>query len=214
MSLDKAKEAAALFNDYAKAYEEKYMYQTRYYDSFNEFCAWIRPMSARVLELACGPGNVTKYLLEQRPDLRLLGTDLAPKMLELARKNNPQATFELMDMREVGQLSEKFDAIMCAFGLTYLSKNEAQEFIAALASKLNPYGVCYLSAMEGNYEDSDWQGSGAGEDRQIFIHYHELSYLQGALEDNGLKVQTIDRLEYTDDKGKTIKDLILLATKS
>lgn len=213
MSLDKSKEAAALFNEYAKPYEEKYMHETRYYDSFNEFCAWIRPMSARVLELACGPGNVTKYLLEQRPDLRLLGTDLAPKMLELARKNNPQATFQLMDMRAVEQLSEKFDAIMCAFGLPYLSKAEAQEFIAALAKKLNPYGVCYLSTMEGNYEDSDWQGPSSGEDRQIFIHYHELSYLQSALEDNDLQVRTLERLEYTDDKGKAVKDLILIATK-
>ena len=214
MSLDKSKEAAALFNDYAKPYEEKHMHQTRYHDSFNEFCAWIRPMSARVLELACGPGNVTKYLLEQRPDLRLLGTDLAPKMLELARKNNPQATFQLMDMREVGKLSEKFDAIMCAFGLPYLSKAEAQEFIAALASKLNPYGVCYLSTMEGNYEDSDWQNPSSGEDHQIFIHYHELNYLQSTLEGLGLQVQTIDRLEYQDEKGNPVKDLILIATKS
>lgn len=212
--MDKSKQAAALFNDYAKPYEEKYMNQTRYYDSFNEFCAWIRPMSARVLELACGPGNVTKYLLEQRPDLRLLGTDLAPNMLELARKNNPHANFQLLDIRDIDQLPDQYDAVMCAFGLPYLNKEEAQLFIAKLATKLNPFGVCYLSTMEGNYEDSDWQGPSSGGDRRIFIHFHELDYLQSALEDNGLQVQLIDRLEYQDEKGQAVKDLVLIATKS
>ncbi|MBX2875523.1 MAG: methyltransferase domain-containing protein [Saprospiraceae bacterium] len=212
--MDKSKQAAALFNDYAKPYEEKYMDQTRYYDSFNEFCAWIRPMSALALELACGPGNVTKYLLEQRPDLRMLGTDLAPKMIDLARKNNPQSTFQLMDMRDIDLLSDQYDAVMCAFGLPYLNKEEAQDFIAKIAAKLNPYGVCYLSTMEGKYKNSDWQGPSSGGERQLFIHYHELAYLQSAMEENGLQIRLMNRLEYKDEAGNPVKDLILIATKN
>jgi len=41
---------------------------------------------AKVLELACGPGNITKCLLSKRPDLEILATDIAPNILELAKK--------------------------------------------------------------------------------------------------------------------------------
>lgn len=211
--MDKSKQAAALFDAFAKPYEDKYMDQSRYHDSLIEFCAWIRPMSARVLELACGPGNVTKYLMEQRPDLRLLATDLAPNMLELAKKNNPHVNFQLLDLREVHQLKGPFDAILCAFGFPYLNKEEAIALIGNLAKHLAPYGVCYISTMEGNYTDSDWQGPSSGEDQKIFIHYHELDYLQAALEENGLQLQRIDRIEYKDPQGKPVKDLVLIATK-
>ena len=211
--MDKSKLAVALFNKFAQAYQEKYMDQTRYYDSLNEFCAWIRPMSARLLELACGPGNVTKYLLEQRPDLQILATDLAPNMLQLAQKSCPQANFQLLDVRQIDQLNQTFDAIICAFGLPYLNKEETIGLIAKIARQLNPYGVCYLSTMEGNYQDSDWQGSSTGTDQRIFIHYHELDYLQTALTDHGLQVQLVDRIEYQDAQDKTVTDLVLIATK-
>lgn len=211
--MDKSKQAAALFDAFAKPYEDKYMDQSKYHDSLNEFCAWIRPMSARVLELACGPGNVTKYLLEQRPDLRILATDLAPKMLELAKKNNPHVSFQLLDLREIDQLTGPFDAILCAFGFPYLNKEETISLISNMAKHLGPYGVCYISTMEGNYADSDWQGPSSGEDQKIFIHYHELGYLQAALEENDLQLQRIERVQYTAPKGKPVKDLILIATK-
>jgi len=32
---------------------------------------------ARVLDAACGPGSASRYLLAQRPELQLLGIDLA-----------------------------------------------------------------------------------------------------------------------------------------
>lgn len=212
--MDKSKLAVQLFDEWAKPYQEKYMHQTRYYDSLNEFCAWIRPMSARLLELACGPGNVTKYLLEQRPDLQILATDLAPNMLKLAKKNCPQAAFQLLDIRQVDQLAQSFDAIVCAFGLPYLNQEECIELIGKIAAKLNPFGVCYLSTMEGSYEDSTWRAPSSGGDQRIFIHYHELRYLEKALTDHGLKVQRVDRLEYQDEQGQPIKDLIMIATKT
>ena len=42
-----------------------------------------------VLELGCGPGNLSKQLLSLRPDLKITATDLAPDMLEIAQETNP-----------------------------------------------------------------------------------------------------------------------------
>ena len=59
---------------------------TLYDDSYKQFCELLPLERARVLDAACGPGNVSRYLLAQRPNLDLLGIDLAPRMVELARE--------------------------------------------------------------------------------------------------------------------------------
>src|SRR4051812_15408408 len=106
--MDKNKIAVAVFDKSAKKYQDKFMDVSLYHDTFDAFCDLVTKKGAMVLEIACGPGNITKYLLEKRPDLKILGTDLSPNMLELARANNPLAEFVLMDCRNIGSLNQKY----------------------------------------------------------------------------------------------------------
>src|SRR5438045_2838934 len=99
--MDKTKIAVDLFNKLASEYQKKYMDVSLYSDSLNLFCKLIPKQNATVLELACGPGNVTKYLLDKRPDLKILGTDLGPNMIKLARQNNPTVEFKILDCRNI-----------------------------------------------------------------------------------------------------------------
>ena len=101
---------------------------TMYDDSYRAFCALLKPGRVRVLDAACGPGNVSRYLMAQRPDLDLLGIDLAPRMVELAREAVPSAHFAVHDCRHLAALQRRFDGIICAFGLPYLSGEEATGF--------------------------------------------------------------------------------------
>src|ERR1043165_1092851 len=95
--------AVNVFDRCAQDYQAKFMDVQQYSRSLDIFCAQVKK-DAGILELACGPGNITKYLLQKRPDLEILGTDLAPNMLELAKQHNPQAIFQLMDCRDIGKL--------------------------------------------------------------------------------------------------------------
>ena len=92
-----------------------------YHESLNAFVS-ILPQNAKVLELACGPGNLTRYLVDKRKDLQVLATDLAEKMLELARGNVPEAVFQKMDCRDISLLNQTFDALVVGFCLPYLSE--------------------------------------------------------------------------------------------
>ena len=105
MNIDNTKIAIDVFNKLAKAYQDKFMDVSMYHNSLDVFCSFIKTENAEVLELACGPGNITKYLLEKRNDFKLLGTDLAPNMIELAKINNPTAKFELMDCRALNSIT-------------------------------------------------------------------------------------------------------------
>lgn len=211
--IDKTAKAIEVFDTYAQLYMDKFMDLPDFYDSFDRFCKLIPQQNAQILELACGPGNITHYLLQKRPDFRILGTDLAPNMLELAKTNNPTAQFQLLDCRKSLSLGRKFDAVLCGFGLPYLSKTEAIQLIQDAAKILKPEGVFYLSTMEDAYEKSDWKGASNNPDYQAFIHYHEAPYLCAALIENGFQICHEDRIRSTDAKGEAVCDLVLIGRK-
>ncbi|MEO8761745.1 MAG: class I SAM-dependent methyltransferase [Bacteroidia bacterium] len=210
--MDKTKIAVDVFNASATNYQNKFMDVSLYHNTFDVFCNSIAKKDAAVLELACGPGNITQYLLKQRPQFKILGTDLAPNMLELAKINNPSAEFRLMDCRDLAALNKKYDAIMCGFCLPYLSKEEAMQLISDAAKIINEGGVIYISTMEDDYNKSGWKYSSSGE-YKTFTHYHQVNYLTKALIENGCTIIDLQRKEYPDQSGGKVVDLILIAKK-
>jgi len=208
--MDKTSVAVNVFDKRAKEYEDKFMDVSLYHDTFNTFCSYL-PEKANVLELACGPGNITQYLLRQRLDLQILATDLSPRMLELARKNNPAAVFRLLDCRDIGQLEPIYDAIMCGFCLPYLSKEQSIELIHDAGTILRENGVLYLSTMEDDYSKSSLQRSSQGD--ELFMHFHEADYLVKALVENRFKVLDLQRKNYEGADGTKTIDLIIIAGK-
>lgn len=199
--------AAHLFNKHAQAYQDKFMDVSLYQNSLDEFLSFV-PTNAHLLELACGPGNITKYLLQKRSDLNILATDLAPNMLTLAKTNNPIVQFELMDMKDLLNLSQQFEAVMCAFGFPYLTKQEAIQWIADTSKVLKPKGILYISTMEDdNYKSGFKKGSQGDE---IFMNYHEASYLTEVIQQSNFKLLKLDRV-ITQTDTETVIDLILIA---
>lgn len=53
----------------------------------------------KIVDLGCGPGNMTKLLAERWPEALVLGLDSSPRMIETARAqdNPPNLRFELAD---------------------------------------------------------------------------------------------------------------------
>lgn len=205
--MNNTKKTVQLFDKYANIYQEKFMDVSLYQNSLDEFLSLI-PSNAHLLELACGPGNMTKYLLQKRPDINILATDLAPKMLTLAKVNNPQAKFELMDMKDLSHLSQKFQVILCAFGFPYLSKQEAIQWITDASKVIEPKGVLYISTMENDNKKSCFKKGSQGD--EIFMNYHEASYIEEALKLNNFEILELDRV-ITQNKNQTVTDLIIIA---
>lgn len=210
--MDKTQKAVEVFNNYANLYEESFMNFDLYNDTFDLFCETIAKENPDVLELACGPGNITKYLLAKRSDFKILGTDLAPKMIELALKNNPLANFQLLDCRDFLQLNKNFDAILCGFGLPYLSENDSIQLIKDAAVCLNKKGVLYISTMEENEDRKSGYKKGSTGD-EIYIYYHQASYLVNALKEFGFKIISEQRKSFPEKDGTYTTDLILIAQK-
>ena len=75
----------------------------------------------QILDLACGPGTLSRRLAAMiSPGGEIVGVDLAPGMIELARDLEiPSARFELMDIEELAFDDGSFDAVVCGHGLQY-----------------------------------------------------------------------------------------------
>jgi ubiquinone/menaquinone biosynthesis C-methylase UbiE len=80
----------------------------------------LRP-GMRVLDLACGPGTLTKPLAAAvAPGGEAVGVDLAQGMVDLARAANiPGARFEVMDIEKLDFADASFDAASCGHGLQF-----------------------------------------------------------------------------------------------
>lgn len=211
---DKTRLAIQVFDAFAEAYQDKFMDVGLYRNSLDLFCASIQKEEASVLDIACGPGNLTRYLLNRRPQFRMLGIDLSSKMLDLANANNPEAEFQLRDCREVGKIGRNFDAVLCGFGLPYLSKEEAIQLISDIAGVLNPKGLFYLSTMEGDYAESGFRAPSSGGEEKLFIHYHQADYLTDALGKSGFNILNLMRVKSPESEESSTADLIILAGKS
>lgn len=69
----------------------------------------------RVLELGCGAGALTIHLLQQRPDLELVGCDISEVALSKARErclDFPSATFEVQDATALTYPEGAFVAVL------------------------------------------------------------------------------------------------------
>jgi ubiquinone/menaquinone biosynthesis C-methylase UbiE len=72
----------------------------------------------KVLDVGCGPGQVTVYAAEQLPGTEVWGVDLAPTMIELARGHagrSPAASrlhFEVADVARLPFPDGTFDRVM------------------------------------------------------------------------------------------------------
>ena len=211
--MSKRQSAFQTFNQAAQAYQDKFMDLSLYHDSFDQFCSLITTPNARVLDIGCGPGNISRYLLAKRPDFLLEGVDLAPNMIELARQNNTGAHFSVMDCRHIGQLPGTYHAVMCGFCMPYLSKTDCQKLIRDSAALLEPGGIVYFSTMEGDYKQSGYRSSSDGK-YKTYTYFHEAESLRRMMERAGFELQAFKRQAYPGAGEPQVYDLIFIGRKT
>ena len=205
---DKYQETFETWNHLAALYQEKFMDLNIYHGTYLEFCKQLRNEEASILEIGCGPGNITQFLLSQNPRFKIHGIDIAPNMIALAQKNNPTAKFEVMDYRQINQLNNKYDGIIGGFCLPYLSEIECKELISNARLLLNQQGLIYLSFVEGSPDGSEFKTSFAG---RVYFQYHRLETILEDLYMQGFQHIQTYKVDYPRGEGQIEKHTIIIA---
>ncbi len=199
------------WNDIAELYEEKFMNFPLYNETYDFFCYQLEKNS-KVLELGCGPGNITNYIHRKRNDLVIEGMDIAEKMLVFARKNNPSCKFTLSDIRKFLPLKKQVQGIISGFCLPYLSKSEIITLVPKLSESLHTNGMLYLSFVEGNPNQS---GIKVGKDNRIlYFFYHELKEISSILISNNFQIEKIFEIDYKNSDHGIDKHIAIISKKS
>lgn len=192
--MDIYKETFETWNKVASKYQDKFMDLNLYNETYDFICNSIANKNAKILEIGCGPGNISKYLLSVRPDFDVFGIDIAPNMIELAKKNNPTANFAIMDCRQISEIQTKYDGIVCGFCLPYLLPSDGKKFIANCYNLLNDDGLLYISFVEGDPDKSGFQIASSGE-RSYFCYYN-LDQLKTQLIKNKFSELNVFKVDY------------------
>ncbi|AKQ44876.1 methyltransferase type 11 [Rufibacter radiotolerans] len=210
--MDRYRETHETWNKVALLYQAKFMDLDLYNFTYDFTCETISKEKAKLLEIGCGPGNITKYLLSKRPEFQILGIDIAPNMIELAKENNPSASFAILDSRFISSLTTKYDGIICGFCIPYLSQTECVKLISDSYNLLNDNGLLYLSFVEGDPAKSDFQTSSSGD--RVYFHFHQLDQLIEDLSRNNFNEIKVFKVEYKKTEKENDIHTILTAKKS
>jgi len=210
--MDKYQVTFETWNKIAQLYENKFMDLDLYNDTYDIFCNSLKKRDASILEIGCGPGNITKYLLTKNPDLKIKGIDISENMIDLARKNNPSAEFEIMDTRKIHRINDKFDAIVCGFCIPYLSQSDCLKLITDCKNLLNDSGILYLSFVAGNYENSGFISGSSGD--RAYFYYHNLDYLEKELKANSFETNELLLKNYKKADGTEEIHTIMISKKT
>lgn len=201
------------FDEFAEEYAQRFMDLNAYSDSIERFCGWIENDQPKILELGCGPGNVTRLLKLRFPDSQITAIDLAPQMIEIARKQLPDVDFVVMDVRDISIIPVKFDAILCSFCLPFLSKDDAAKLIADSSVHLVTGGVLYVSTMEGDETHAGFETTSFSGDAGIYFNYHRQQDLEDAFAKNGFEIRQIKLQDYIEPDGSATTDMIFISIK-
>ncbi len=202
-------ETIATWNKIAGIYEEKFMDLNLYDDSYDSFCDSLEIKNARVLDIGCGPGNITRYLLRRNPSLRIMGIDTSEKMIELAAKNNPQAEFKVLNCLDISSFYKKYNGLIGGFVIPYLSPEDCSTFITQCSEILQSKGLLYLSFVDGDPKNSGFISTNSGD--RTYFYYHPLNSIKKDLEKNGFEVSAPVLKPFTKSNGESESHTILLA---
>ena len=111
-----------------------------------------------VVEVGCGPGHVTAYLVSRGADAT--GIDLTPAMVEEARRRFPEGRYEVGDLRRLMRPpgAEGWGAVLGWYSLIHLAGSELPATLDALVRPLVAGGTLALALHAGDevYHHTEW----------------------------------------------------------
>jgi trans-aconitate 2-methyltransferase len=103
-----------------------------------------------VVDLGCGPGNLTTLLRERWPEAEIRGLDSSPEMIEKAHATHPSVTFEVADLRTWVGGAEPVDVLVSNATLQWVPGH--LDLLPGLVGRTKP-GGWFAFQVPGNFDE-------------------------------------------------------------
>ncbi len=190
MSLSSRDNVRDFYDDAADGYNDmmdKEIKLPLYDEVLSRLANQIAPIDGAVLDTSCGAGHMLEKLRnEYSPRRQLIGWDLSPKMVGIAKQRlGDSASISQGDMRDLAGISDgSCAAVINFFSLQHIGPAELPDCFAEWHRVLVPNGQLLIAA---------WEGAGAidyGEQSAILTRRYRASELIEPIAAVGLHVES------------------------
>jgi ubiquinone/menaquinone biosynthesis C-methylase UbiE len=195
------------YSKHAKAFDAKIGKLNNYNQSYLDFIA-LATGKRTILDLACGPANISDFIKKHVPEISICGVDLSPEMLQIAEQKLPTHKFYNSDILDLKIPNQTFDMIICGFGLPYLQPTEIPQLLKEIQKFSHSKTVFYISCMQGNGTKTETT-SFTGNDT-LDIVYHTKESILDELKKHNFSLITYNELNYTEPDGSISIDMIFM----
>ena len=101
-----------------------------------------------VADLGCGPGQIARYLREQ--GVEIVGLDLSPGMIEVARRLHPEIEFRVGDMTRLDLPDGSLAGVVAFYSIVHFSPAELGGVCQQIRRVLHPGGLALIAFHIGD----------------------------------------------------------------
>jgi ubiquinone/menaquinone biosynthesis C-methylase UbiE len=153
------------------------------------FAAQIPP-DETVLEIGCGPGEVSGYL--HRQGVKCLGTDISTQMIESAREYFPQVRFEVQDFLQLGYDDDAFCGVVGFYAIVNLDLEEVKALLVEVKRVLKREGLFLFSFhIDEGEEKTEVKNFFNQEGNALTFYYFKVDDVKALVESVGYQVVDI-----------------------
>jgi len=132
----------------------------------------------RVCDLGCGPGHVARYLHAR--GVEVLGLDISPRVVDVARQLNPGIPFEQGDMRALDLFDSSLAGVVAFYSIIHLARSVVPRALDEMIRVLRHGG-------EGELHADEFLGQTVSIDASLFQPAEMKALLEGA----GFRVEEV-----------------------
>ena len=147
------------------------------------------PENAYICDAGCGPSaQAAKYLAELGN--KVLGIDISPRCIEIAKNYCPDLEFQVADMRNSKIPDNTFDAVVSMYSIIHTPKDQAYQFFREFRDILKPGGKLMLTVKRGEKEGLE-TGNWFGE-HEIYFSYFKEHEIRKLANDYGFEIDLVE----------------------
>lgn len=103
----------------------------------------------KMIDLGCGPGQTTCFMWEHGVT-EIIGTDISPAMIDVAKRLNPAITFQTADMLDLDFTAESFASAIAFYAIVHFNTEQLKAALAEINRILINGGQLLLSFHIGD----------------------------------------------------------------
>jgi ubiquinone/menaquinone biosynthesis C-methylase UbiE len=148
---------------------------------------------ATVLDIGCGQGWQLAEIRKLRPDAKLHGMDISPKLVSLARAHVPDGDFQTGDADNLNYDDAQFDVVLMTEVLEHLS--DPVLALTQLKRVLKPGGWLLMTVPNRDWMRYDWYLSNRKAYQPVDDKWYRVNEVQKYLKEAGFDICRITGAE-------------------